>query len=391
MGKRDKLSGNEAVSIAMKQINPDVVAAFPITPSTEVPQYFSAFVNNGAVTTEFVPVESEHSAMSACIGASAAGARAMTATSSNGMSLMWEMLYIAAGARLPIVLNLINRAVSAPLNIHNDHSDSMGARDSGWIQLYAENNQEAYDNMLMANRIAEHKDVMLPVMNCQDGFITSHSIENIELVDDEDVKRFVGEYHPESYLLNSKQPIAVGPLSLPTHTFEQKRAQAEAMKKARDVIMQVSKEFGDMTGRYYGNIESYKVEDADRVMVIMNSSAGTAKYVADRLREKGEKVGVVKVRVFRPFPLIDLREVLKNCKAVAVMDKTDSCNGNGGPLFTETRSALYDVETRPNMINYIYGIGGRDVKATDLESVFEDLKEVANGNQGETYRYLGVY
>ena len=385
---RDKLSGNEAVATAMKQINPDVVAAFPITPSTEVPQYFSSFVNNGQVTTEFIPVESEHSAMSACIGASAAGARAMTATSSNGMSLMWEMLYIASGARLPIVLNLINRCVSAPLNIHNDHSDSMGARDSGWIQLYAETNQEAYDNMLMANRIAEHKDVMLPVMNCQDGFITSHAIEVIDLVPDEDVKKFVGEYKPESYLLREDQPMSSGPLSLPTHTFEQKRSQAEAMKNARRVIEEVTKEFGDMTGRYYGNVECYNMNDAERAVVLINSSAGTAKYVCDELRSKGEKVGVVKIRVFRPFPLDDIKEALGNCVAVAVMDKTDSCNGAGGPLFTEVRSALYDQRVKPEVVNYIYGIGGRDVKASDIEKVFEDLKEVAKGNVGETYRYL---
>ncbi|MCQ2749601.1 MAG: pyruvate ferredoxin oxidoreductase [Clostridia bacterium] len=388
---KTKLSGNEAVATAMRQINPDVVAAFPITPSTEVPQYFSSFVNNGKVTTEFIPVESEHSAMSACIGASAAGARAMTATSSNGMSLMWEMLYIAAGARLPIVLNLINRAVSAPLNIHNDHSDSMGARDAGWIQLYAESNQEAYDNMLMCNRIAEDPSVMLPIMNCQDGFITSHGIEAIDLVDDEDVKKFVGEYNPESYLLKDGEPMASGPLSLPTHTFEQKRSQAEAMKRAAKVIEKVTKEFGDMTGRYYGNIECYNMGDAERAVVLINSTAGTAKYVCDRLREKGEKVGVVKIRVFRPFPLDDIVTALRTCKAVAVLDKTDSCNGAGGPLFTEVRSALYNEIVKPDIVNYIYGIGGRDVKTSDIEKVFEDLKDVAGGNLGETYRYLGCY
>ena len=239
MSIRERLSGNEASATAMRQINPDVVAAFPITPSTEIPQYFSTFVANGSVDTEFVAVESEHSAMSACIGAQAAGARAMTATSANGLSLMWEMIYIASSLRLPIVLSLVNRAVSGPLNIHNDHSDAMGVRDAGWIMLFSENNQEAYDNTLMANRIAEHEDVRLPLMVCQDGFITSHSIENIELEEDDKVKEFVGKYNPEHYLLNQKEPIAVGPLDVQTYLFEHKAQQAEAMKNAKKVILEV--------------------------------------------------------------------------------------------------------------------------------------------------------
>ena len=262
MGIRERLSGNEAAAIAMKQINPDVVAAFPITPSTEIPQYFSTFVANGTVDTEFVAVESEHSAMSACIGAEAAGARAMTATSANGLSLMWEMIYIASSLRLPIVLSLVNRAVSGPLNIHCDHSDAMGVRDSGWIMLFSENNQEAYDNTLMAHRIAEHKDVLLPLMVCQDGFITSHSIENIELLEDDKVKEFVGEYKPEHYLLNEKEPIAVGPLDLQSYLFEHKAQQAEAMKNAKQVILEVSKEFEKLTGRSYGLFEAYQLEEA---------------------------------------------------------------------------------------------------------------------------------
>ncbi len=392
MAKRDKLSGNEAVAIAMKQINPHVVAAFPITPSTEIPQYFSSFVNDGLVTTEFVAVESEHSAMSACIGASAAGGRAITATSSNGMSLMWEMLYIASGLKLPIVLNLVNRAVSAPINIHNDHTDSMGARDSGWIQLYAENNQEAYDNMIMAVRIAEHEKVSLPVMNCQDGFITSHAIETIELLEDEEVKNFVGEYTPKEYMLNKERPIAVGPLVLPNYFFEQKRQQAESMHEAREVIKQVSKEFGALTGRHYNMIEEYKMEDAERAIVVINSTAGTAKHVVNELREKGEKVGLIKIRVFRPFPEAELRRVLSKCKAVAIMDKCEGFSDAGGPLFTETRSALYELTEKPMIVNYVYGLGGRDVKTDDIELVYRELKQMADtGNQENVLRYLGVY
>ena len=284
MSIRERLSGNEAAATAMKQINPDVVAAFPITPSTEIPQYFSTFVSNGTVDTEFVAVESEHSAMSACIGAEAAGARAMTATSANGLSLMWEMIYIASSLRLPIVMSLVNRAVSGPLNIHNDHSDAMGVRDAGWVMLFSENNQEAYDNLLMAHRIAENPNVMLPLMVCQDGFITSHSIENIELEEDELVKKFVGTYKPEHYLLNDKEPIAIGPLDLQAYLFEHKAQQAEAMRNAKQVILEVSKEFEKLTGRKYGLFEEYRMEDAEYIIVCMNSTAGTAKFTRSKGR-----------------------------------------------------------------------------------------------------------
>ncbi|MGI6668219.1 MAG: pyruvate ferredoxin oxidoreductase [Acetivibrionales bacterium] len=392
MAIKERLSGNEAVAIAMKQINPDVVAAFPITPSTEVPQYFSSYVANGEVDTEFVAVESEHSAMSACIGASAAGARAMTATSANGLALMWEMLYIASGARLPVVLACINRALSGPINIHNDHSDSMGARDSGWIQIYCENNQEAYDNMLMANRIAEDEKVQLPVMVCQDGFITSHAIENIELLEDNVVKAFVGEYNPKNYLLNRDNPVSVGPLDHFTHYFEHKRQQAEAMKNAKEVILKVSDEFAKISGRKYGLFEEYKTEDADVCMVILNSSAGTGKFVVDRLREQGKKVGLIKPRVFRPFPSEELSRALSKFKAIAVMDKADSFNAAGGPLYTEVTSAMYaNGVLSPKAINYIYGLGGRDVKADDLELVFETLLKIAEtGKVEQVYNYLGV-
>ena len=392
MGIRERLSGNEAVANAMRQINPDVVAAFPITPSTEIPQYFSTFVNNGKVDTEFVPVESEHSAMSACVGASAAGARVMTATSANGLSLMWEILYIASSLRLPIVMSCVNRAVSGPLNIHNDHSDSMGARDSGWIQLYCESNQEAYDNILMANRIAENAKVRLPLMVCFDGFITSHSIENIELLEDDKAKAFVGEYHPEHYLLNKEEPIAVGPLDLQAYLYEHKFQEAEAMRAAKDVILEVSAEFEKLTGRKYGLFEEYKMEDAEMAIVVLNSTAGTAKFVVDELREKGIKVGLIKPRVFRPFPVTEIANALKNIKAVAILDKCDSTNGAGGPLYTEVTSALY-TEGIQNVktVNYVYGIGGRDVKTDDIEKVYADLQEIVKAGKVENpYRYLGL-
>ena len=391
MSIRERLSGNEAVATAMKQINPDVVAAFPITPSTEIPQYFSTFVANGAVDTEFVAVESEHSAMSACIGAQAAGCRAMTATSANGLSLMWEMIYIASSLRLPIVLNLVNRAVSGPLNIHNDHSDAMGVRDAGWIMLFSETNQEAYDNNLMAHRIAEHKDVMLPLMICQDGFITSHAIENIELEEDDKVKEFIGEYKPEHYLLNKQEPIAVGPLDLQGFLFEHKAQQDEAMRKAKQVILDVAKDFEKMTGRHYGLFEEYKLEDAEVVIVCMNSTAGTTKFVIDNLRKKGIKAGLLKIRVFRPFPVDEVAKALSHVKAIAVLDKSSSINAAGGALFEDVTSSLYVNQVSVPAVNYIYGIGGRDTKADDIESVFNDLLEIANNGKVENpYRYLGL-
>ena len=391
MSIRERLSGNEAAATAMKQINPDVVAAFPITPSTEIPQYFSTFVANGSVDTEFVAVESEHSAMSACIGAESAGARAMTATSANGLSLMWEMIYIASSLRLPIVLSLVNRAVSGPLNIHCDHSDAMGVRDSGWIMLFSENNQEVYDNTLMAHRIAENKDVMLPLMVCQDGFITSHSIENIELEEDSKVKEFVGTYKPEHYLLNEKEPIAVGPLDLQSYLFEHKAQQAIAMENAKKVILDVAKDFEKMTGRKYGLFEEYKLEDSEIAIVCMNSTAGTTKFVVNKLREQGIKAGLLKVRVYRPFPAKEIAEVLKNQKAVAILDKADSLNAAGGALFEDGTRAMYVAQNTVPAVNYIYGIGGRDTKAEDIEKVYTDLLEIVKNNKVENpYRYLGL-
>ena len=391
MSIRERLSGNEAAATAMKQINPDVVAAFPITPSTELPQYFSTFVSNGSVDTEFVSVESEHSAMSACIGAEAAGARAMTATSANGLSLMWEMIYIASSLRLPIVMSLVNRAVSGPLNIHNDHSDAMGVRDSGWIMLFSENNQEAYDNLIMAHKIAENKDVLLPLMVCQDGFITSHSIENIELIEDEKVKEFVGKYKPAHYLLNDKEPMAIGPMDLQAYLFEHKYQQAEAMRNAKKVILEVAKEFEKMTGRKYDLFEEYRLDDAEIAVVCMNSTAGTTKDVVDSLREKGIKAGMLKVRVFRPFPAEEIAKSLSHLKAVAVLDKADSLNGAGGALFEDVVSGMYVNGNNVKALSYVYGIGGRDTTTKEIEQVYTDLQEVADSGKVENpYRYLGL-
>ncbi len=391
MAIRERLSGNEAVAIALRQINPDVFPAFPITPSTEIPQYFASFAANGQVDTEFIPVESEHSSMSAAIGASAAGARSLTATSSCGLAYMWEELYIAASNRLPLALALVNRALSGPININCDHSDSMGARDAGWIQVYAENNQEAYDNMVQAFRISEHADVRLPIMICQDGFITSHAVENIELLEDEVVKEFVGEYTPENYLLNPERPMAVGPYSITDYYMEAKRNQAEGMKNAKDVVLQVAKEFEQISGRSYGLFEEYQMEDAQYAVVMIGSAAGTTKDAVDALRAKGEKVGLIKIRLFRPFPAEEIAAALKNVKAVAIMDRAEGYSNQGGPLGADVMAALYRARANALAVNYVYGLGGRDVRVEDMEGIFETLKQIdKDGDAGETYRYLGV-
>ena len=391
MAKRDRLSGNEAVAIALRQINPDVFPAFPITPSTEIPQYFASFAANGQVDTEFIPVESEHSSMSAAVGASAAGARTLTATSSCGLAYMWEELYIAASNRLPLALALVNRALSGPININCDHSDSMGARDSGWIQLYAENNQEAYDNMVQAYRISEHPDVRLPIMICQDGFITSHAVENMELLEDEDVRSFVGEYKPENYLLNPDCPMAVGPYSITDYYMEAKRNQAEGMKHVSRVVLEVAKEFAALSGREYGLFEEYCMEDAELAVVMIGSAAGTTKDAVDQLRAKGEKVGLVKLRMYRPFPAEEIAEALSKVKAVAVMDRAEGYTNQGGPLGADVMAALFRARSQALAVNYIYGLGGRDVRVEDMEHIFAALKQIAeDGDAGETYRYLGI-
>ncbi|MBC6681105.1 pyruvate ferredoxin oxidoreductase [Zhenpiania hominis] len=389
MAIRDRMSGNEAIAMAMKQINPDVMGAFPITPSTEIPQYFSEYIANGLVDTDFVAVESEHSAMSVCMGASAAGARAVTATSSAGLALMWELLYVAASSRLPITMAVVNRALTGPININNDHSDSMGARDSGWLQMYAETNQEAYDNFIQGILISEA--CRLPIMICQDGFITSHGVSNIELIEDEKVREFVGEYQPENYLLKHENPLAVGPYGTSPYYMEIKRQQAQAMKDAMPVIRDVAEKFEEMTGRSYGFFEEYRMDDAEVALVVIGSSAGTGKEAVDRLRAEGKKVGLIKLRVFRPFPRIPLAEAMCKVKAVAIMDKAESFSNSGGPLFNEARNSLYDLEDKPYAVNYIYGLGGRDITVEDFYDIYQDLFVIYdNDDPGDVYRYIGV-
>lgn len=391
MAIKERMSGNEAVAYAIRQINPDVMPAFPITPSTEIPQMVSTYIANGEMDTEFIPVESEHSSMSATIGAEAAGARSLTATSSAGLALMWEELLLAASNRMPLVLALVNRTLSGPININCDHTDGMGARDTGWIQIYAENNQEAYDNFIQAYPIAEDTRVHLPVMICQDGFITSHAVENITLLEDELVKEFVGEYHPEEFLLNPGKPIAVGPYSVSNYAMEARKNQELALESSKQVIAEVAEKFKKLSGRGFSFFEEYKTEDADYIMMLMGSAAGTAKEAVDELRAQGKKVGVLKLRVFRPFPAEEIAEALKGCKAVAVMDRCESYNGNGGPLGSETKAALFKNKVMIEAVNYIYGLAGRDFTTTEVKQVFGELESmIMDGAAVEEYKYIGL-
>ena len=391
MAIKERMSGNEAVAYAIRQINPDVMPAFPITPSTEIPQMVSSYIANGDIDTEFIPVESEHSAMSAAIGSCAAGARTLTATSSAGLALMWEELLLAASNRLPIALALVLRTLSGPININCDHTDGMGARDTGWIQIYAENNQEAYDNFVQAYRIAEHKDVKLPVMICQDGFITSHAVENIELLEDELVKNFVGEYEPEEFLLNPGQPMSVGPYAVSNYVMEGRKNQLLALERSKKVILEVAEEFEKISGRKYGFFEEYRMEDAEYVMVIIGSAAGTAKDAVDELRAQGVRAGLVKLRVFRPFPAKEIAEALRGCKAAAILDRCESYNTNGGPLGSEITAALFQNKVMIDAINYIYGLGGRDFTVDDAKNVYSELQDIVeHGAPAEQFKYIGL-
>ncbi len=391
MGKFIALTGDQAAAEAMRQIEPDVVAAYPITPQTEIVMTFSQFVADGKVRTEMIPVESEHSAMSACVGAAAAGARTMTATSANGLALMWEIVYIAASTRLPIVMPVVNRALSAPINIHCDHSDTMGARDSGWLQIYSENAQEAYENIILAVKIAENRNILLPVMVCQDGFITSHAVEKIEIFDDKKIKDFIGEYKPVQPLLDVDNPVTYGPLDLQDYYFEHKRQQSEAIKNGLEVIPGIIAEFNKTFNRNCDLIEEYKISDAEIAIVVLSSTAGTAKAAVDKLRKDGVKAGILKPRFFRPFPAARITQALRGKKAVAILDRAESFSGHGGPLFNEIRSALYNQENAPIVKNGIYGLGGRDIFVEDIENVFKDLIDIAKTNKIKNLvDYIGV-
>ncbi len=379
------MTGTEATGYAMKQINPDVVAAYPITPQSDIMHGFSQFVADGKVDTDLIRVESEHSAMSACVGASAAGARVMTASSSQGIALMHEIIYIASSTRLPIVMNVVNRALSGPINIHCDHSDTMAERDSGWIQLYCETAQEVYDLTIMALKIAENKNILTPVMVCQDGFITSHAVEPVEIIDDKKVKEYIGEYKPEHYLLNVDKPITIGPIDFYDFYFEHKRQQVDAMEKAKKLYPKIVKDFAKVCGTAYPCVEPYRLKDAQYVIVTMSSTAGTTKEVIDILRKKGKKVGLLKIRMFRPFPAEQIVDELKGKKAVAVLDRAASF-GAEAPIFSETRAAFYEEKKKPKMASYVFGLGGREINPKMIKQVYEELML----GKAKKENYLGV-
>ncbi len=397
------LNGDEAVAYAVKQSDVDVVAAYPVTPQTIIVERFSEYVANGEVDTEFVCVESEHSAMTACLTASATGARTFTATAAPGLALMHEMLYVASGCRTPVVMTVVNRALSAPLNIHCDHSDSMGERDSGWIQIYAENSQEAYDSVIQAFRIGENPEILLPVMVCLDGFTLSHTLENVNVLPDDVVKKFVGvrqlpqvlthEGKNAPFTLDPENPMTMGPIALPDYYFEFKRQQEEAMKNALNVIQQVHDEYAQISGRSYGNglVEKYNLEDAEMAIICLGSTAGTVKAVVDELRAEGVKAGLLRIRTFRPLPVDEIVKALEKVKAVGVMDRSMSFGGYGGPVFHEVRHALYDIQNRPYIVNYIYGLGGRDTSPSQIRSIYEELQKIVQTNHVERLiNYVGL-
>jgi len=382
------LNGDEAVAYAVKQSDVDVVAAYPITPQTIIVERFSEYVANGEVDTEFICVESEHSALSACLTASAVGARAFTATASAGLALMHEILYVTSGCRAPVVMAVVNRALSAPINIHCDHSDSMVERDCGWIQIYAENSQEAYDSIIQAFRIAENQKIMLPVMVGLDGFTLSHTLENVHVLPDETVKNFVGtrqfplvtthEGKTVPLRLDVENPMTIGPLDLPDYYFEHKRQQEEAMRNAPEIIKQIHEEYARISGRRYGDglLDPYRLEDAEIAVICLGSTAGTVKTVVDDLRNEGVKAGLLRIRTFRPLPVEGITKALEKVKAIAVMDRSMSFGGQGGAVFHEVRHALYDAATHPHVVNYIYGLGGRDTSPSQIREIFNDLQKI---------------
>lgn len=381
MSKEVLLSGNYAVAHALRQVDPHVYPGYPITPSTKVMEAVATFIANGDMSCELIAVESEHSAMSAAIGAAAAGARVASATAANGLAFMWEVLYVASGSHLPIVLAVGNRALSAPINGFADHGETMGARDAGWIQFYSENVQESYDNIIQAFRIGEDSRVRLPVMVCLDGFLLTHTSENIKLEDDQAVKEFVGPYRAEYSLLDPDRPVSHGLSDTPDHYMEHKMRQQAGMERAREVIAEVGAEFGRLFGRSYGLVDPYRLEDAELAIVLLGSEVGRVRDVVDEMRAQGKKVGLLRLRVVRPFPDEQVVRQLLGLRAVAVMDRSFAPGAAGAPLFHEVRAALYDHRSQaPLIVNRIYGLGGRVLRNDDVREIFAELEALAGGD-----------
>lgn len=381
MSKEVLLSGNYAVAHALRQVDPHVYPGYPITPSTKIMEAVATFIANGDMSCELIAVESEHSAMSAAIGAAAAGARVASATAANGLAFMWEVLYVASGSHLPIVLAVGNRALSTPINGFADHGETMGARDAGWIQFYSENVQESYDNIIQAFRIGEDSRVRLPVMVCLDGFLLTHTSENIKLEDDQAVKEFVGPYRAEYSLLDPDRPVSHGLSDTPDHYMEHKMRQQAGMERAREVIEEVGAEYGRLFGRSYGLIDPYRLEDAELAIVLLGSEVGRVRDVVDEMRAQGKKVGLLRLRVVRPFPDEQVVRQLLGLRAVAVMDRSFAPGAAGAPLFHEVRAALYDHRSHaPLVVNRIYGLGGRVLRNDDVREIFVELEALAGGD-----------
>jgi pyruvate ferredoxin oxidoreductase alpha subunit len=389
MGKRVGMEVSIAAAEAVKQCHVDVISAYPITPQTHIVEHLSEIVANGELDAEFFCVESEHSALSVCVGSEAVGARSFTCTSSQGLALMSEITYIASGMRLPIVMAIANRTLSSPLSIWNDHSDVMSIRDCGWIQFFTENGQEVYDHIFIAYRVAEDKEVLLPVLINLDGFTLSHVIEPIELIEQEKIDRFLPPYQP-LYRLHPDRPITMGAFALPAIFAETKKAQEVALISSISKILQAWKEFGEMTGRYYQPIETYQAEDAETLMVAMGSIAETASTAVDQMREQGRKVGLIKIRLWRPFPFDAFKKAVLNSKNLVVIDRAVSVGGPGGPVASEIKSAIYGYEKRPSVYNFVAGLSGRDVAPSDFIKMVEKAEiEIEEGNQ-EGYEIYGV-
>lgn len=388
MAKRVGMEVSIAAAEAVKQANVDVISAYPITPQTHIVEHLSEIVANGDLDAEFFCVESEHSALSVCVGAAATGARTFTCTSSQGLALMSEITYITSGLRLPVVMILSNRTLSAPLSIWNDHSDAMSIRDCGWIQFFVENGQEVYDHVFVSYRLAEEKSVLFPVIINMDGFILSHVIEPIELVEQEKIDQFLPPYQP-LHRLHPDHPVTMGAFALPSIFAETKKAQEEALCSSIPKIVETWKAFGDMTGRYYRPVETYKTEDADTLLVTMGSFGETASVAVDKMREEGRSVGLVKIRLWRPFPFDDFKKATLGAKQIVVIDRAMSV-GACGPVGSEVKAALYGNDQRPSVYNFVAGISGRDVTPSDFIKMVDKAEiEIEEGNR-EGYEIYGV-
>jgi len=387
--KRVGMEVSIAVSEAVKMANVDCIAAYPITPQTHIVEHLSELVADGELDAEFIPVESEHSALSVCAGTSAAGARTFTATSSQGLALMHEILFIVSGMRLPIVMTVANRALSAPLNIWNDHSDVMASRDCGWIQIFTENGQEVFDHTLCAFKIAEDHRVLMPTIINLDGFTLSHVVEPLELVGQELVDGFLPPYKP-LYTIHPDKPITMGAFGMPEVYAEAKKAQEVALTNSYPVILEIWKEWGQLTGRHYHPLEAYRMEGAKLALLTMGSFSEMAMEAVDRMRARGISVGLLKLRLWRPLPVEQIRQLVQGLEMLVIVDRALSVGGTGGPVSSEIKSVLYQQPKRPRIISFIVGLGGRDCPPEQIEEMVNQALKMKRKRKTEEFTMIGV-